>query len=73
MSEVCPDGVCVTCADYAVPALVVGLLPGEFALVEPSPGAPPEEISVALVDAAVGDVVLVHAREAIALADRGFL
>ena len=31
---------------------------------------PPEEVSVALVDAGVGDVVLVHAGEAIAVAER---
>jgi hydrogenase maturation factor len=30
-------------------------------------GAGDEEVSVALVDAAVGDVVLVHAKEAIAV------
>jgi hydrogenase maturation factor len=32
-------------------------------------GAGPEEVSVALVDAAVGDTVLVHAGEAIAVVE----
>jgi hydrogenase expression/formation protein HypC len=40
------------------------LLPGGLAEVDT--GAGPETVSVALVDAAVGDVVLVHAKEAIA-------
>ncbi len=31
---------------------------------------PPEEVSIALVDAGVGDVVLVHAGEAIAVTER---
>jgi hypothetical protein len=48
---------------------VRALLPGGLAEVDT--GAGPETVSVALVDAAVGDVVLVHAKEAIAcLPDR---
>ena len=46
-------------------ARVVELLPGGLARVDT--GYATEEVSVALVDAAVGDVILVHAREAIAL------
>ncbi|MEU7824433.1 HypC/HybG/HupF family hydrogenase formation chaperone [Catellatospora sp. NPDC049111] len=56
-------GSCVTCSDTAVPATVVLLLAGGLALADA--GAGPEEISVALVAARVGDTVLVHAGEAI--------
>ncbi|GAA1654861.1 HypC/HybG/HupF family hydrogenase formation chaperone [Catellatospora bangladeshensis] len=54
---------CVTCSDTAVPATVVALLPGGLALADAGGG--PEEISVALVTARLGDTVLVHAGEAI--------
>ncbi|MFI6789662.1 SIS domain-containing protein [Nonomuraea sp. NPDC050383] len=56
-------GTCVTCADTAVPVHVTELRPGGLALVETGCGT--EEVSVALVEARVGDVVLVHAKEAI--------
>lgn len=56
---------CSTCADTAVPARVVELLDGGLAVADA--GAGEEEISVALVDARPGDVVLVHAKEAIAV------
>jgi D-sedoheptulose 7-phosphate isomerase len=56
---------CVTCADTAVPVHVTELRPGGLALVDT--GAGTEEVSVALVEARVGDVVLVHAKEAIAV------
>uniref|UniRef100_UPI000B2CDA33 SIS domain-containing protein n=1 Tax=Microtetraspora fusca TaxID=1997 RepID=UPI000B2CDA33 len=56
---------CTTCADQATPATVVRLLHGELALADTGTGT--EEISVALVDAAVGDTVLIHAGEAIAV------
>jgi hydrogenase expression/formation protein HypC len=59
----CPDEVCVTCSDQAERRSVVELRPGGLALVETATG--PEEISVALVEARVGDLVLVHAKEAI--------
>jgi hydrogenase expression/formation protein HypC len=49
----CLDEVCVTCSDTAVPVTVTG--------------AGLEEVSVALVSAAVGDTILVHAGEAIAV------
>jgi hydrogenase maturation factor len=61
----CHGEVCITCADEAVRARVVELLRDDLALVDA--GAGPEEVSIALVDAAVGDVVLVHAKEAIAV------
>ncbi len=60
----CRDDVCITCGDLAVPARVVRLLPGDLAIVEVE--GHEEEISVALVPAAVGVSVLVHAGEAIA-------
>jgi hydrogenase expression/formation protein HypC len=61
----CHDDVCVTCSDTAVPVTVVRLLEDGLAMVDTGSGV--EEVSVALVDAAVGDVVLVHAKEAIAV------
>jgi hydrogenase expression/formation protein HypC len=45
---------------------VLELRPGDLALVDAGTGAP-EEVSIALVDAHAGDVVLVHAGEAIAV------
>ncbi|MEU8380899.1 HypC/HybG/HupF family hydrogenase formation chaperone [Streptosporangium sp. NPDC048865] len=67
--EDCTDGVCLTCSDQALPMSVVRLLEGELAIVDA--GGVLEEVSVALVDPAVGDTVLVHAREAIAVIKRG--
>jgi D-sedoheptulose 7-phosphate isomerase len=64
----CSDEVCVTCADQALPVTVVRLLDDEMALVEAGAGGT-ETVSVALVSAGVGDTVLVHAREAIAVLD----
>ncbi|GAA1017429.1 hypothetical protein Aple_032700 [Acrocarpospora pleiomorpha] len=58
--------VCVTCSDVAVPQRVLQLLDDGLAMVDTDSG--PEEISVALVDARPGDIVLVHAKEAIAVA-----
>ena len=60
----CDGEVCVTCSDEAVPVRVLEVLDDGLARVDTGLGV--EEISVALVDAAVGDVVLVHAKEAIA-------
>ena len=65
----CREEVCVTCSDTAVAVRVIELLPSELALVATGAG-PAEEVSVALVDAAPGDTVLVHAGEAIALVER---
>ena len=65
MTAECHDEVCITCSDQAVPVVVVALRERELALVDTGPGL--EEVSVALVDAGVGDTVLVHAGEAIAV------
>jgi hydrogenase expression/formation protein HypC len=62
----CTEDVCITCSDAAVAVTVLEVRPGELALVDTGTGDP-EEISIALVDAGVGDVVLVHAGEAIAV------
>jgi hydrogenase expression/formation protein HypC len=61
----CHDDVCVTCSDQAVAVTVLRLLDDGLAVVDT--GAGQEEVSVALVTATVGDTVLVHAREAIAV------
>jgi hydrogenase expression/formation protein HypC len=61
----CHDDVCITCSDTAVQVRVVELLPDGLALVDTGQGR--EEVSVALVSAAVGDIILVHAKEAIAV------
>jgi hydrogenase expression/formation protein HypC len=59
----CQGDVCITCSDEAVPVRVVRLLDADLAVVDT--GQSMEEVSVALVDAAVGDTILVHAKEAI--------
>jgi len=64
----CHDEVCITCSDTAVPVTVVRLLDDALAIVDTGEGE--EEVSVALVSAAVGDTILVHAREAIAVVGR---
>ena len=61
----CYGDVCITCSDEAVAVTVVELLADGLARVDT--GESVEEVSVALVDARVGDVVLVHAKEAIAV------
>jgi len=61
----CHGDVCITCSDTAVQVRVVRLLDQELAIVDT--GAGHEEVSVALVTAAVGDLILVHAKEAIAV------
>jgi hydrogenase expression/formation protein HypC len=61
----CPGEACITCSDAAVAVTVRELLAGGFAAVDT--GAGQEIVSVALVQAHVGDVVLVHAGEAIAV------
>ena len=60
-----PEDSCLTCGDVAVEVRVVRLLPDELALVDT--GAGEEQVSVALVSAAAGDTILVHAGEAIAV------
>jgi hydrogenase expression/formation protein HypC len=71
MSELpeCIGEVCVTCSDTAVPVTVVRLLADQMAVVDTSAGQ--ETVSVALVTAGVGDTILVHAREAIAVVGTG--
>jgi hydrogenase expression/formation protein HypC len=61
----CHGEVCITCSDTAVQVTVVQLLGDALALVDTGQGT--EEVSVALVTAAVGDTILVHAKEAIAV------
>jgi hydrogenase maturation factor len=61
----CHDEVCITCSDSAVAVTIARLLPDGLAIVDTEAGQ--EEVSVALVSAGVGDTVLVHAGEAIAL------
>jgi hypothetical protein len=68
----CHDDVCVTCSDRAVPMRVRELIGDGMALAGQLAGPyagrdEPEEISVALVEVKPGDVVLVHAMEAIAV------
>jgi hydrogenase expression/formation protein HypC len=64
----CHGEVCITCSDQAVAVRVVELLPDDLAVVET--GSSREEVSVALVRAEVGDEILVHAKEAIAIVGR---
>ena len=61
----CHDEICITCSDAAVEVRVLRLLEDELAVVDT--GAGEETVSVALVTAHVGDTILVHAREAIAV------
>jgi hydrogenase expression/formation protein HypC len=63
--QVCASDQCLTCGDVAVEVRVVRLLPDELAVVDT--GAGEEQVSVALVSAAAGDTILVHAGEAIAV------
>jgi hydrogenase expression/formation protein HypC len=62
----CAEDTCVTCSDEAVAVRVTRLLDDRLAVVDAGPGQD-EVVSVALVDARVGDTVLVHAKEAIAV------
>lgn len=64
--EHCEGPVCITCSDEAVEVTVARLLDDELAVVRTADGAE-EEVSVALVAARVGDTILVHAGEAIAV------
>ena len=64
----CHGDVCITCSDTAVPVTIVQLLDDGLAVVETGQGH--EEVSVALVTATVGDTILVHAKEAIAVVPR---
>jgi hydrogenase expression/formation protein HypC len=64
----CYGDVCITCSDTAVEVVVVRLLEDGLAVVDTGQGE--EEVSVALVQAATGDTILVHAKEAIAVVGR---
>ncbi len=64
----CYGEVCITCSDTAVEVTVVCLLEDGLAVVDTGQGE--EEVSVALVPARVGDTILVHAKEAIAVVGR---
>jgi hydrogenase expression/formation protein HypC len=68
--EGCQGDHCVTCGDIAVEVTVLRLLPDSLAIVDNGQGGS-EEVSVALVSAAVGDTILVHASEAIAVVSPG--
>ena len=65
---VCDRDHCITCGDIAVEVTVVRLLDNGFADVDTGEGT--ERVSVALVSAGVGDTILVHAGEAIAVVGR---
>jgi hydrogenase expression/formation protein HypC len=64
----CYGDVCITCSDTAVEVTVLRLLEDALAVVDTGLGE--ETVSVALVTARVGDTILVHAREAIAVVGR---
>lgn len=67
-SPQCYGDTCITCSDEAVPVVLIELLVDDLALADTGSGV--EEVSIALVEAGVGDTVLVHAREAIAVLPR---
>lgn len=66
MTAHCTGDHCVTCSDEAVAVRVLRLRADGLADVDVGDGRV-EEVSVALVDAGVGDTVLVHAKEAIGI------
>lgn len=59
----CDSNTCTTCSDEAAPGRVLDLLESGMARVDTGHGI--EEVNVELVDAAAGDLVLVHAGVAI--------
>jgi hydrogenase maturation factor len=56
----CEDGHCVTCADEGLPMRVLRVRADDLALCEDAAGAH-HSVELALVQAGVGDRVLVHA------------
>ena len=64
----CHGDHCITCGDIAVEVTVLRLLADQMAVVDT--GAGQETVSVALVTARVGDAILIHASEAIAVVGR---
>ncbi|HEY1636051.1 MAG TPA: HypC/HybG/HupF family hydrogenase formation chaperone [Acidimicrobiales bacterium] len=69
ISPECDDDICITCSDQGTAVRLVELLGDGLALVDT--GSTIEQVSVALVDATVGDRLLVHAKEAIAVMEGG--
>jgi hydrogenase maturation factor len=67
-AAVCHDDVCITCSDAAVTVRIRTVLDDGLAIVDTEAG--PEEISIALVETGPGDLVLVHAKEAISVVER---
>ena len=67
-ASTCYGDVCITCSDTAVEVTVLRLLGDALAVVDTGQGE--EEVSVALVEAGPGDIILVHAKEAIAVVGR---
>lgn len=61
----CHDELCITCSDLAVQVTVLRLLDNDLAIVDTGSGE--EQVSVALVTTHVGDTILVHASEAVAV------
>jgi hypothetical protein len=59
----CNHEICITCSDSATAFRIIEFLPGGLAKAEADGKF--EEISVELIDAAAGDLVLVHAGVAI--------
>jgi hydrogenase expression/formation protein HypC len=57
------NGVCITCGDQALPGRAVALLEDGMARVDVAGVG--EEVNVEFIGAAVGDLVLVHAKVAI--------
>ena len=64
----CHGEVYITCSDEAVAVRIVEVLPDDLAVVDTGFGN--EEVSIAFVTAGVGDEILVHAKEAIAVLGR---
>ncbi len=62
----CKDGTCPACAAEAHTFRLVDVLPGDHAIAE-TPDGRTVQISIMLVDAVVGDTVLVQGDEAIAV------
>jgi len=65
---VCTSDHCITCGDIAVEVRVVRVLADGLADVDTGEGE--ERVSIALVSADPGDMILVHAGEAIAVVGR---
>jgi hydrogenase maturation factor len=61
-----PDDVCITCSDQAIPMLVQALDAASGLATCVDADGRSSEVDVTLVDAAVGETVLVHAGAAIA-------